>query len=124
LYQLTGLERDKIEAEYLELIKLIAELTEILENERRLLDVIKGELMEMRQKYADERRTQLMAAEGEFRMEDLIANEGCIITVTHKGFIKRTPVPSSRSQKRGGKGVIGAGQHEEDSVEHLFTAST
>ncbi len=124
LYQLTGLERDKIEAEYLDLLKLIAELTEILENERRLLEVIKDELTEMRSKYADERRTQLLEAEGEFRMEDLIANEGCIITVTHKGFIKRTAISDYRSQRRGGKGVIGTGAHEEDFVEHLFSAST
>jgi DNA gyrase subunit A len=124
LYQLTGLEREKIEAEYLELIKLIQELTEILENEDRLLSVIKDELTEMREKYATPRVTQLIPAEGEFRMEDLIVNEGCCITVSHKGFIKRTPVSSFRSQKRGGKGVIGAGSHEEDFVEHLFTAST
>ena len=124
LYQLTGLEREKIEEEYLGLIKLIAELTEILENERRLLQVIKTELLEMREQYADERKTQFVHAEGEFRMEDLIANEGCIITITHNGFIKRTPVSSYRSQRRGGKGVIGTGAHEEDFVEHLFTAST
>jgi DNA gyrase subunit A len=124
LYQLTGLEREKIEAEYLELIKLIQELTEILENEGRLLGVIKEELGEMRDKYATPRVTQFLPAEGEFRMEDLIVNEGCCITVSHKGFIKRTPVSSFRSQRRGGKGVIGAGSHEEDFVEHLFTAST
>ncbi|MCC5839897.1 MAG: DNA gyrase subunit A [Opitutales bacterium] len=124
LYQLTGLERDKIEAEYLELIKLIAELNEILENESRLLEVIKDELTELRGKYATPRRSQFIAAEGEFRMEDLIVNEGCIITVSHKGFIKRTPVSSYRAQKRGGKGVIGSGSHDEDFVEHLFTAST
>jgi DNA gyrase subunit A len=124
LYQLTGLERDKIEAEYLELIKLIAELSAILDNESQLLAVIKEELLELKNKYADDRRTQFIEAEGEFRMEDFIANEGCIITLTHKGFIKRTPVSSYRSQKRGGKGVIGAGQHDEDFIEHLFTAST
>ena len=124
LYQLTGLEREKIEAEYLELIKLITELTEILENESRLLDVIKDELAQMREKYASPRRTQFLPEEGEFRMEDLIVNEGCCITLSHKGFIKRTPVSSFRSQKRGGKGVIGAGSHDEDFVERLFTAST
>lgn len=124
LYQLTGLERDKIEAEYLELMKLIAELREILENEGKLLEVIKTELGELREKYATPRRTQFLAAEGEFKMEDLIANEGCIITVSHKGFIKRTPVSSYRSQRRGGKGVIGTGSYDEDFVEHLFTAST
>ena len=124
LYQLTGLEREKIEAEYVELIKLINELTEILENEGRLLDVIKDELKEMRSKYATPRKTQLIPAEGEFRMEDLIVNEGCCITISNKGFIKRTPVSSFRSQRRGGKGVRGAGSYEEDYVEHLFTAST
>ncbi|MBN1403981.1 MAG: DNA gyrase subunit A [Opitutales bacterium] len=124
LYQLTGLERDKIDAEYEDLIKLIAELTEILENEHRLLQVIKDELQEIKTRYGDQRRTQFVEAEGEFRMEDLIVNEGCIITVTHNGFIKRTPVSNYRSQKRGGKGVIGTGSYEEDFVEHLFTAST
>ena len=124
LYQLTGLEREKIEAEYLELMKIIAELSEILENEGRLLEVIKTELLEMRAKYATPRKTLFLPAEGEFRMEDLIVNEGCCITISHKGFIKRTPVSSFRSQRRGGKGVIGAGSHDEDYVQHLFTAST
>jgi len=124
LYQLTGLEREKIEAEYLELLKLIQELTEILENEGRLLEVIKTELLELKEKYATPRKTQFLPREGEFRMEDLIANEGCCITVTHKGFIKRTPVSSFRAQKRGGKGVIGASAHDEDFIERLFTAST
>lgn len=124
LYQLTGLEREKIEAEYMELMKLIAELNEILQNESRLLEVIKEELGEMKEKFATPRRTQFIAQEGEFRMEDLIVNEGCIINVSHKGFIKRTPVSSYRAQKRGGKGVIGTGAYDEDFVEHLFTAST
>jgi DNA gyrase subunit A len=124
LYQLTGLERGKIEAEYLELIRLIQDLSEILEHESRLLGVIRDELLELRAKYATPRRTQFLAGDGEFRMEDLIANEGCIITVTHNGFIKRTPVSSYRAQRRGGKGVIGTGSHEEDFVAHLFTAST
>ncbi|MGJ3242983.1 MAG: DNA gyrase subunit A [Opitutales bacterium] len=124
LYQLTGLEREKIEEEYLELMKLIEELRAILENEAKLLSVISDELHEMGKKYADPRRTKIVPDEGDMKMEDLIANEGCIITVTHKGFIKRTGVSSYRSQKRGGKGVIGTGQHDEDYVEHLFTAST
>ena len=124
LYQLTGLEREKIEAEYVELMKLIAYLEEILGSEARLLEVIKTELRETSDKYIDERRTKISPEEGEFRMEDVIANEGCIITVSHHGFIKRTGVSSYRSQKRGGKGVIGAGQHDDDFVEHLFTAST
>lgn len=124
LYQLTGMEREKIEAEYIELMKRIAYLEEILGSEARLLEVIKGELRESSEKFIDPRRTQISPEEGEFRMEDVIANEGCIITVSHHGFIKRTGVSSYRSQKRGGKGVIGAGQHDDDFVEHLFTAST
>ncbi|MBR4598199.1 MAG: DNA gyrase subunit A, partial [Opitutales bacterium] len=124
LYQLTGLEREKIENEYMELMKLIHEYRSILENEQKLLKLIKEDLQEMRQKYATPRRTQIAAEEGEFRMEDVIANEGCIITVSHNGFIKRTGVSAYRSQKRGGKGVIGSGQYDEDFIEHLFTAST
>jgi len=124
LYQLTGLERDKIEAEYKELMALIEEYLEILKSEKKLLGIIKTELREMKEKYPAPRRTELVAAEGEFRMEDVIANEGCIVTVSHLGFIKRTAVSAYRSQKRGGKGVIGTGQHDEDFVEHLFTAST
>ena len=124
LYQLTGLEREKIEAEYLEILKKIQFLREILESEARLVAVIKEELLAIKEKFASPRRTQFLADDGEFRMEDLIANEGCIITVSHKGFIKRTPVSSYRSQRRGGKGVIGTGSYDEDFVEHLFTAST
>jgi len=124
LYQLTGLERGKIEAEYLELMKLIEELRGILESEPKLLALIKKELLEMREKYTSPRRTEIIGATGEFRMEDVIPNEGCVITVSHLGFIKRTPVADYRSQKRGGKGVIGTETYEEDFVEHLFTAST
>ncbi|KAF0093685.1 MAG: DNA gyrase subunit A [Puniceicoccaceae bacterium 5H] len=124
LYQLTGLEREKIQAEYDDLMRLIAELREILENEQKLLGVIKDELNQMRDKYATPRKTQFVDDNGDFRMEDLIVNEGCIITVSHKGFIKRTKVSDYRSQKRGGKGVIGTGAHDDDFVERLFTAST
>lgn len=124
LYQLTGLEREKIEEEYRQLMILIEELQSILNSEERLLNVITEELRELQQKYPSERRTQLVPEEGEMKMEDLIANEGCIITVSHNGFIKRTGVSAYRSQKRGGKGVIGTGSYEEDFVEHLFTAST
>ncbi len=124
LHQLTGLEREKIENEYLELMKLIEEYRSILENEKKLLAVIKRELKQLQAKYASERKTKLIAAEGEFRMEDVIANEGCIISVSHNGFIKRTSVSAYRSQRRGGKGVIGSGQYEEDFIEHIFTAST
>ncbi|MFT3784037.1 MAG: DNA gyrase subunit A [Nibricoccus sp.] len=124
LYQLTGLERDKIEAEYLELLKLIEELRSILESEAKLLTVIKTELLALREKYSQPRRTEIVGAVGEFRMEDVIPNEGCVITVSHMGFIKRTPVAEYRSQKRGGKGIIGTETYDEDFVEHLFTAST
>lgn len=124
LYQLTGLEREKIEQEYLELMTLIKELRDILESESILLNVIKEELIELKEKYADPRRTSILDEDASFRMEDLIANEGCLITVTHRGFIKRTAVSAYRSQKRGGKGVIGTGSYEEDFVAHLFTAST
>jgi len=124
LYQLTGLERDKIKEEYKQLMELAEEYREILRSEKKLLGVIKTELRELKDKFPSPRRTKLIAAEGEFKMEDVIANEGCIVTVSHLGFIKRTAVSAYRSQKRGGKGVIGTGQHEEDFVEHLFTAST
>ncbi len=124
LYQLTGLERGKIEAEYLELQTLIAELRSILESETKLMLVIKTELLALRGKYSQPRRTEIIGATGEFRMEDVIPNEGCVITVSHLGFIKRTPVAEYRSQKRGGKGVIGTETYDEDFVAHLFTAST
>jgi len=124
LYQLTGLERGKIEAEYLGLMKLIEELRGILESEAKLLALIKTELLEMKEKYTSPRRTEIIAAAGEFRMEDVIPNEGCVITVSHLGFIKRTRVSDYRSQKRGGKGIIGTETYDEDFVEHLFTAST
>ena len=124
LYQLTGLEREKIEEEYQKLLQLIEELKYILDNEGKLLSVIKDELLVMRDRYPSERRTQIVAAEGEFRMEDVIANEGCVISVSHKGFIKRTSVSEYRSQKRGGKGVKGSGSYDEDFIEHVFTAST
>ncbi|MFM9091705.1 MAG: DNA gyrase subunit A [Verrucomicrobiota bacterium] len=124
LYQLTGLERGKIEAEYLELMKLIEELRGILESEAKLLDLIKRELLGMKAKYTSPRRTAIEASAGEFRMEDVVPNEGCVITVSHLGFIKRTPAAEYRLQRRGGKGVIGAETYEEDFVEHLFTAST
>ena len=124
LYQLTGLERGKIEAEYLELMKLIEELRGILDSEEKLMALIKSELLEMKAKYTSPRRTEIEGALGDFRMEDVIPNEGCVMTVSHAGFIKRTRVADYRSQKRGGKGVIGAETYDEDFVEHLFTAST
>ena len=124
LYQLTGLERGKIEEEYAALMELITYLRDILDNEHRLLEVIKEELQEMKEKYGNARRSEILAVDGDLSMEDIIPNEGCMITITHKGFMKRTSLDEYRSQKRGGKGVIGSGQYEEDFVEHLFTAST
>lgn len=124
LYQLTGLERDKIEEEYLKLMTEIEELKSILNNEQELLNVIKEELLVMKEKYGNPRRSEILNIDGDISMEDLIPNEGCMITVSHKGFIKRTTLDAYRSQKRGGKGVIGSGQYEDDFVEHLFTAST
>jgi len=131
LYQLTGLEREKIINEYKELIETIQDLRDILAKESRVFQIIKKELRELQTKYAGPRLTQLVPDEGEINMEDLIANEGCIISVTHNGFIKRTAVSAFRAQRRGGKGVIGmttregATQEDEgDFIEHLFTATT
>jgi DNA gyrase subunit A len=131
LYQLTGLERDKIVNEYKELLNTIRDLRDILAKEQRVFTIIKKELREIRDKYATPRLTQLVPDEGEIAMEDLIRNEGCIISITHGGFIKRTAVSAFRAQRRGGKGVIGmstregATQEDEgDFVQHLFTATT
>jgi DNA gyrase subunit A len=131
LYRLTGMERDKIKGEYDDLLETIKDLMDILAKESRVLAIIKTELREIQTKHGSPRLTQLVPDEGEIRMEDLIANEGCIITITHKGFIKRTAVSAYRAQRRGGKGVIGMTTREaqvegetDDFVEHLFTAST
>jgi DNA gyrase subunit A len=131
LYQLTGLEREKIDSEYRELIDAIKDFRDILAKEQRVLTIIKKELREIRDKHGTPRLTELAPDEGEINMEDLIANEGCIISITHGGFIKRTAVSAFRAQRRGGKGVIGMstreGATEEDEgdfVEHLFTATT
>jgi DNA gyrase subunit A len=132
LYQLTGLEMDKVRAEYGELVAKIKDLMDILARETRVMSIIKAELMVIREKYASPRLTELVPDEGEIAIEDLIANEGVIITITHSGLIKRTNVSEYRAQKRGGKGVIGMttrdatpGDGEKDDfVEHLFTAST
>jgi DNA gyrase subunit A len=131
LYQLTGLEREKITKEYGELVETIQDLRDILAKESRVFQIIKKELREIRDKHASPRLTQLVPDEGEINMEDLIANEGCIISITHGGFIKRTAISAFRAQRRGGKGVIGmttregATEEEEgDFIEHLFTATT
>jgi DNA gyrase subunit A len=124
LYQLTGLERDKIQAEYDELQKQIAYLVDLLEHEDKLYGVIKDDLAEIKAKYGEPRRTQLEIDEGEIDIEDLIADEPCVITLSNTGYIKRVPVDTYRQQRRGGKGVIGMETKEEDFVEHVFSAST
>jgi DNA gyrase subunit A len=130
LYQLTGLEIDKVRAEYNELLTRIKDLLDILAKESRVLTIIKSELMAIKEKYATPRLTELVPDEGDIAIEDLIANEGVIITLTHTGLIKRTNISSYRSQRRGGKGVIGMAtregspDEEKDFIEHLFTAST
>jgi DNA gyrase subunit A len=124
LYQLTGLERDKIEAEYLELIKYISYLRDLLANESKIYGVMKQELIEIRNTYGDRRRTDIVAAEGEIAVEDLVADRGCVITISHGGYIKRVPIETYRAQRRGGKGISGMTTKEEDYVEHLFVAST
>src|SRR6266516_1379547 len=130
LYRLTGLEIDKVKQEYTELLEKIKDLLDILAKEQRVMAIIKKELQEIKQKHATPRLSEIVPDEGEIAIEDLIANEGGIITITHAGLIKRTNVSSYRAQRRGGKGVIGMttreGQTEEDRdfIEHLFTAST
>ncbi|HWN96282.1 MAG TPA: DNA gyrase subunit A [Methylomirabilota bacterium] len=130
LYRLTGLEIDKVRLEYRELLEKIKDLLDILAKESRVMAIIKNELHEIKTKHATPRMTEIVPDEGEIAIEDLIANEGVIITITHGGLIKRTNVSQYRSQRRGGKGVIGMttreGQTEADNdfVEHLFTAST
>jgi DNA gyrase subunit A len=129
LYQLTGLERQSVKTEYDSLIETIKDLLDIIAKEARVLTIIKSELREIQKKHGTVRRTQIVAAEGEIAIEDLIANEGVIVTLTHNGFIKRTLVSAYRAQKRGGKGVIGMTAREaenieeSDFVEHLFTAT-
>jgi DNA gyrase subunit A len=130
LYQLTGLEREKIQTEYRELLEKIADLLDILAKESRVLSIIKEELQKVKEKHASKRRTDFAADEGELAIEDLIANEAVIITMSHNGLIKRTNVSSYRAQRRGGKGVIGMTMRESDKpeesdfIEHLFSAST
>lgn len=124
LYQLTGLERDKLEEEYLELIKQIASLNALLGSRDKVYAAMKEDLLVVRKKYGDARRTQIVPDEGEMSIEDLIANESCIITISHSGYIKRVPVNTYKAQRRGGKGVAGMDTKEEDYVEHLFLANT
>ncbi len=124
LKTLSGLQREKIEEEYNELMKLIAHLKEILSSERLVFEIIKEELTEIKNKYGDERKTKIMAAEGEFEEEDLIKEEQCVVALTHFGYIKRMPIDTYKSQRRGGKGITGISTREDDFVKQIFTAST
>lgn len=124
LHQLTGLEREKLEEEYKELLKRISYLKEVLANEKILMGIIKDELLEIKEKYSDARKTKIAPEEQEIEIEDLIAEEDIVITVTHRGYIKRMPLSTYRSQKRGGRGITGLTTREDDFVEHLFVATT
>jgi DNA gyrase subunit A len=124
LQRLTGLERKKIEDEYKETIKLIEKLKSILSDEKKRFGIIKQELLELKEKYGDERRTEIVHDYKEFDIEDIIAEEDVVVTISHSGFIKRFPVSGYRKQSRGGKGVTGAGTKDEDFIEHMFIAST
>ena len=124
LKTLSGLQREKIEEEYNELMKLIAHLKEILGSEKLVLQIIKEELLEIKEKFGDERKTKIVAAEGEIDVEDLIKEEQTVIALTHFGYIKRMPVDMYKSQKRGGKGITGIATRENDFVKEIFTAST
>ncbi|MFN7131766.1 MAG: DNA gyrase C-terminal beta-propeller domain-containing protein, partial [Myxococcales bacterium] len=124
LQKLTGLEREELVKELLELVREIARLKDILAHEHVLLNVIKTELREIRERYADERRTQIVEAQGDISIEDLIADEDMVVTLSHAGYIKRNPVSDYRAQKRGGRGKTGASMKEDDFVEQVFVAST
>src|SRR6266851_3393011 len=124
LRRLTSLEREKIETEHKETVELIARLRKILADEKELLKIVAKELEEIKKEFADPRRTQIIEAEGEFSVEDLIVEEDQLVTVTHGGYLKRTPLSLYRTQKRGGRGKIGATTTEEDFVEHLERVST
>ena len=124
LQKLTGLEVDKVVGEYKELIKHIAHLKGILESKSQRMNIIKNEMLEIRDQYGDERRTEIIPVDMDFSMEDMIAEEEVVLTITHKGYIKRTALNTYRTQRRGGRGVQGAMSKEEDFVEHLFIANT
>ncbi len=124
LKTLSGLQREKIEEEYNELMKLIAHLREILGSETLVYQIIKEELLEVKEKYGDERLTKIVAAEGEFNEEDLIKEEQMVVALTHFGYIKRMPIDTYKSQRRGGKGITGISTREEDFVKEIFTTST
>jgi DNA gyrase subunit A len=124
LRALTGLERDKLKAEYDELMKTIAHLNDILNNEPLRYTIIKDELMEVREKFGDERRSEIVYVGDDLRMEDMIADENVVITISHMGYIKRTALDEYRAQGRGGKGSKGSSTRDEDFIEQMFIAST
>ncbi len=124
LKTLSGLQREKIEEEYKQLMELIEHLRAILNSERLVYDIIKEELLEVKDKFGDDRKTKIVAAEGEIDIEDLIKEEQTVVTLTHFGYIKRMPIDTYRSQRRGGKGITGIATREEDFVKQIFTAST
>lgn len=124
LKTLSGLQREKIDEEYEQLMKMIEHYKAILSSEKLVFDIIKEELLEIKEKYGDERKTKIVAAEGEIGIEDLIKEEQCVVTLTHFGYVKRMPIDTYKSQNRGGKGIIGIATREEDFVKQIFTAST
>jgi DNA gyrase subunit A len=124
LQRLTGMERDKIKEEYDELMKLIAYLNELLSNEGMRFDLIKKELLEIKEKFGDARKTEITYLDDEVKIKDLIKEEDVVITISHLGYIKRTPADEYRAQRRGGRGVIGGRTRDEDFIEHVFVAST
>lgn len=124
LQRLTGMEVEKVVKEYKEIIQLISHLKGILESRTQRMDIIKSELMDVRNNYGDKRRTEIIPVDSDFSMEDMIAEEEVVLTITHQGYIKRTALNTYRTQRRGGRGVQGATSREEDFVEHLFIANT
>jgi DNA gyrase subunit A len=124
LQRLTGMEREKIKADYEELMKLIAFLTELLADEGKRFDVIRKELLEVKDKFGDERKTEITYLDNEVSIKDLIREEDVVITISHLGYIKRTSATEYRQQRRGGRGAVGGKAREEDYIEHLFVAST
>ena len=124
LKTLSGLQREKIEEEYKQLMELIEHLRAILNSVRLVFDIIKEELLEIKDKFGDDRKTKIVAAEGEIDLEDLIKEEQCVVALTHFGYIKRMPIDTYRSQRRGGKGITGIATREDDFVKQIFTTST
>ncbi len=124
LGRLTGLQRDKLEAEYQELLTLIAELEAILKSEEKLNEIIREELMDIREKYSDERRTEIEDSYDEIDIEDLIPNEPMVVTITHNGYVKRVPIKAYEKQRRGGKGKVAVTTHDDDFIERFFVTNT